>query len=318
MRRRRTGLCSPPTVTEMFDYSYTVAYIAAKETSILDRETLSRVSADRSDAVRYLSQSGYGGDGKTVAEMTDNELSSLRAFVIGALPENLYRLLILPYDAHNLKVMLKCGINGADPAPYLYDNTLIDTEIMAACCRGGEFSLISEKIAAALDPAYDDGTLGTPFGISTEVDRAFSAQIADEASEAPLPVRDFIAAETDGKNLLAYFRAINTGLDPETFSKLILPGGKAPAEIFTRAYETREEDLRQFTLGLDVHDAFAEAADQAKISLSSASDVLDGYVRSKLEPYRYETDSPAPVFLYFRKKTAEARAVREAFQGGVQ
>ena len=302
----------------MFDYSYIVAYIAAKETSILNREALSRVSADKADAVRFLSQSGYGGDGKTVAEMTDNELSDLRAFILQALPENMSKLLILPYDAHNLKVLLKCGISGADPGPYLYDNTLLDTEIMAACCRGGEFSLISDTVADALNPAYDDGTLGTPFGISTAVDRAFYAEISDAAASAPSPIRDFTAAETDGKNLISYFRALGTGLDAETFSKLLLPGGRAPDEVFLKAFETRADDLRQFSFGFDPHDAFANAADQAKVSLSAACDVLDAYAKSKLEPYKYETDSPVPVFLYFKKKTAEARAVREAFSGGAQ
>lgn len=300
----------------MFDYSYTVAYIAAKETSILTRDALSRMAADKNEAPRLLAQTGYGGDGKTVSELTDNELSALRAFIMNSLPETLYSLLILPYDAHNLKVLLKCGINGADPSPYLYDNTLFDADIAAACCRGGEFSLLSDLIASRLNPAYDDGTLGTPFGISTAVDSAFYAEIARRAEAAPAPIRDYEAAETDGKNLISYFRAKNIGLDAGTFSKLILPGGGVPAQIFAQAFEAHADDLRPYTFGLDAHDAFTAAADAAKTSLSAAEDALDGYALSKLEPYKYETDSPVPVFLYFKKKTAEARYIRESLSGG--
>ena len=65
----------------MFDYSFTVAYISAKETSILTKEALSRITADRQDALRLLAQTGYGGgvDGKSAGELADNELSALKS-----------------------------------------------------------------------------------------------------------------------------------------------------------------------------------------------------------------------------------------------
>lgn len=301
----------------MFDYSFTVAYISAKETSILTKEALSRITADRQDALRLLAQTGYGRgvDGKSAGELADNELSALRKFVMEALPEDLYSLLILPYDAHNLKVLLKCRVNGADPKPYLYDNTMFDTEIAAACCRGGEFSLLSDKIAAALDPAFDCGQLGLPFGISTECDRAFHAEISERAEAAIKPVAEYISAETDGKNLMSYLRAKNIGLEAASVKDLLLPGGSVPAGVLLTAYEAGVDDLRAYTFGFDAHYAFCDASDAAKRSFSDAADALDKYAQSKLEPYKYEPEHPAPVFLYFKKKTAEARHIREAFAG---
>ena len=302
----------------MFDYSFTVAYISAKETSILTKEALSRITADKHDALRLLSQTGYGGgtDGKSAGELTDSELSALRRFVMDSLPEELYSLLILPYDAHNVKVLLKCRINGADPKPYLYDNTMFDTEIAAACCRGGEFSLLSETIAKSLNAAFDSETLSLPFGISTECDRAFYSEISAQSRSAPKAVAAYIKAEIDGKNFISYFRSKRIGLDIQSFSSLLLPGGEAPDSVFTTAYAAGAEDFRQYTFGLDVHDAFIAAADGAKKSLSDAADALDSYALSKLEPYKYEPQSVVPIFLYFKKKTAEARHIREAFAAG--
>ena len=301
----------------MFDYSFTVAYISAKETSILTKEALSRITADRQDELRLLAQTGYGGgvDGKCAGELADNELSALRKFTTEALPEDLYSLLILPYDAHNLKVLLKCRVNGADPKPYLYDNTMFDTEIAAACCRGGEFSLLSDKIAAALDPAFDCGQLGLPLGISTECDKAFYAEISERAETAPKPVAEYISAEIDGKNFMSYLRAKNIGLDPADVKALLLPGGSVPLKVLTSAYESGADELRAYTFGFDAHYAFCDAADAAKRSFSDAADTLDKYAQSKLEPYKYEPEHPAPVFLYFKKKTAEARHIREVFAG---
>lgn len=301
----------------MFDYSFTVAYISAKETSILTKEALSRITADKHDALRLLSQTGYGGgtDGKSAGELTDSELSALRRFVMDSLPEELYSLLILPYDAHNVKVLLKCRINGADPKPYLYDSTMFDTEIAAACCRGGEFSLLSETIAKSLNAAFDSETLSLPFGISTECDKAFYAEISERAQTAPNPIAEYISAEVDGKNLMSYLRAKNIGLDAADAKALFLPGGSVPSDILTAAYAAGADELRAYTFGYDAHYAFCDASDAAKRSFSDAADVLDRYAESKLEPYKYEPEHPAPVFLYFKKKTAEARHVREAFAG---
>jgi len=298
----------------MFDYSYTVAYISAKETSVLSKEALLRMAAEKGDALRLLCQTGYGGgDADSVGALVDKELSSLRSFIMGCMQKPLYSLLILPYDAHNLKVLLKCAVNGADAAPYLYDNTMYDTEIAAACCRGGEFSLLSDNIAKILNPAYDQGLLNLPFGISTECDRAFYSEISAQSKSAPKAVAAYIKAEIDGKNFITYFRSKHIGLDIQSLGSLLLPGGVTPLSVFTTAYGAGAEDLRQYTFGLDVHDAFIAAADGAKRSLSDAADALDGYALSKLEPYKYEPQSVVPIFLYFKKKTAEARHVREAF-----
>lgn len=304
-------------VKNMFDYSYTVAYVSAKETTLLSKDTLYRMASEGDGTARLLSQSGYGeGASGSASELADRELSSLRAFIKDSLQKELASLLILPYDAHNLKVLLKCAVSGADPLPYLYDNTIYDTEIAAACCRGGEFSLLSDKIAEILNPAYDAGTLTVPFGISTETDRAFYTEITDNAKAAPKEIAEYIKAEIDGKNLISYFRALRIGLDNASFDKLILPGGGAGKSVFTAAYESKADDLRAYTSGLDMHFAFISACEAAKSSLSDAADILDNYALSKIEPYKYEPQSVVPIFLYFKKKTAEARHVREAFSSG--
>lgn len=300
----------------MIDYSYAVAYVSAKETSVLSKEALLRMGSDGKDGLRQLSQTGYGGgDAESAGELVDRELSALRAFIKETLPDELASLLILPYDAHNLKVLLKCAVNGADALPYLYDNTMYDTEIAAACCRGGEFSLLSDDLAKILNPAYDAGTLSLPFYISALCDRAIYKEISKLSKSAPKPLPEYIAAKIDGKNLISYFRALRIGLDNESFGSLLLPGGLLDTEAFTEAYGSKADELRAYTSGLDMHFVFISACEAAKSSLSAAADILDNYAYSKLEPYKYEPQSVAPIFLYFKKKTAEARYVREAFGG---
>ena len=212
-------------------------------------------------------------------------------------------------------MLLKCRVNSADPKPYLYDNTMFDTDIAAACCRGGEFSLLSDRIAETLNPAFDSGLLSLPFGISTECDRAFYSDISLRAQSVIKPVTEYISAEIDGKNFISYFRAKHIGLSSADLKALLLPGGSVPSEKLVSAYEAGADELRAYTFGYDAHFAICDAAEAAKRSLSDAADALDKYAESKLEPYKYEPESVAPVFLYFKKKTAEARHIREAFAG---
>ena len=299
----------------MFDYSYNVARIAALESKLITKESLSRISASSAeDAVKQLAGSGYGDPAAlSCGELTGAELSALRTFVRSALPDELSAMLILPYDCHNLKVLLKSCVLGTEPSGMLYDNTVFDTEIAAACCRGGEFSLLSDKIASILNPAYDSGELTAPFGISTKCDQAFYAEISDRAEKAPELIAKYAAYEVDHVNYVSYLRASSTELSPDTFRRTLLPGGLIPAPVFFAAYEAKAEDIRPYTFGYETHDGIAAAQDAAKTSISSAADTLDAYSEKLLEPEKYEINSPVPVFLYYKKKIREARLIRTYF-----
>lgn len=294
----------------MIDYTYTAARIAAMESNLLSKEALSRITSS-SDPLQVLIQTGYGKDAQTVSEAVEYELSAVRRFVMESLPQKLYPLLILPYDSHNLKVLLKCTVNGADPKPYLYGDTMFDTEIAKACCRGGEFSLLSDNIASYLNKAYDEGELTNPFNISTWCDKAFYSEISLYANSAPVPVKDYTEAVIDGKNFISYQRAVKTGLSGQDFRRVLIGGGTIPPSAFEKAFDAKASDICAYTFGFKSFDAVKAA--HAKKDTASASAVFDEYCLGLLEESKYETLSPVPVFVYFKKKQIEARRVREAF-----
>lgn len=299
----------------MFDYSFNVARISALESRLITKESLSRISASSAeDAAKQLAASGYGDPSSvTCGELTGSELSALRAFISSALPEELSRILLLPYDCHNLKVLLKSCVLGTEPAGMLYGNTVFDTEIAAACCRGGEFSLLSEQIAGILNPAYDSGELAAPFGISVKCDQAFYTEIASAAEKAPELIKKYVKYEADHLNYLSYIRAAATGLSPETFARVLLPGGYVPAAVFTAAYEAKPESIGAYTFGYETHESITAAEEAAKTSASAAADALDACSEKLLECEKYEINSPVPVFLYYKKKIREARLIRTFF-----
>lgn len=299
----------------MFDYSYNVARIAALESRLVTKEVLSRLSASSADeAVKQLAAAGYGDlSASTCGELVSYEQSKLRSFLFSALPEELSRILVLPYDCHNLKVLLKCCVLGKEPEGMLYDNTVFDAELAYACCRGGEFSLLSDRIAETLNRAYDSGELSTPFGISVNCDLAFYKEIAFYAGNAPEIIKKYVKYEADHTNYVSYLRAFSIGLSADAFKKMLLPGGFIPAGVFCAVYEAKPESIRPYTFGYETHDGITAAEEAAKTSVNAASDALDASTEALLEAEKYEINSAVPVFIYNKKKIREARLIRTYF-----
>jgi vacuolar-type H+-ATPase subunit C/Vma6 len=210
-------------------------------------------------------------------------------------------------------VLLKSCVIGKEPSGMLYDNTAFDTEVAAACCRGGEFSLLSDGIAGVLNPAYDSGQLAVPLGISTKCDLAFYKEIAAYAAKAPKLIRKYVKYEADHTNYISYLRAFSTGLPADTFRKMLLPGGFIPESVFAACYEAKPESVRPYTFGYETHYGIVKAEEAAKNSINAASDALDAATEALLEYEKYEINSPVPVFLYYKKKIREARLIRTYF-----
>lgn len=297
------------------DYSYSNAGIRVLEGRILDAETLSRVASQtRADGEKMLSDVGYGaGTTGSCNALIASELSEVRALMLRALPEKLYPILLLPFDAHNMKVLFKDIVADTDSKAYLYDNTVYNTDIVAACCRGGEFSLLSDTIASVLNPAYDSGALTSPFGISTYCEKAIRSEISAVSKAAPQLIIELVRAQADFLNYIAYIRARATKLSAQSFEQTLVPGGDIPAEVFSNAFAAGADDMRSYTFGYPAHFAIMKAQEAAQTSIPAARALLDGEEIKLLEPGRFDTDTPYPIFLYFMKKLDEARRVREAF-----
>lgn len=295
------------------DYSYSCAELRVRESRIITDEALQRSGITEAELLRMLSDLGFGASGaESVDGLIKAELTSVRALMKSMLPEELYALLLLDTDSHNLKVLLKSAVMGSDRSELLLEETVYDTEIAAACASGGEFSLLSEHIASVLNPAYDAGELVSPFDISTACDRAFFGQKAIYAKKAPEVIRRSAMLEADTVNYLSFRRARAISLAPELFEKTLVPGGSMPTERLSFAYQSGDDDLSALSFGYDCHEAYLMADRREDPSVYAASRVLMLEAEKLLEPYRYDTDTPYPIFLFFRKKQNEALILRRA------
>ena len=306
------------------DLFYAVGRVRALETRILSREDIERL-ADAPLRDKALADAGYGAGAES--EVTDalikKELSLARQEISYLLPPEAAAVLLLPYDAHNLKVYLKQCVAAAragrrmegtpETAALTYQNTVYDPEIVAACARAGEFSLLSDTIAAILNPLYDLGKLNTPFEISAACDHAFACEAAEKLAAQPPLIRDVYRMKTDFGNLLCLLRGAEIGLHEDAVRRMLLPGGELTEDQWCALYGRKPEEIVSALEGTAAHDAAAEALLAPDISAGAVKAVLDESLVRELEKGRYDSDTVIPVFLYFLKKEQEAEMIRRVF-----
>lgn len=307
------------------DLFYAVGRVRALETRILSREDIERL-CESPNRDKALSDTGYGAgaEGETFDALIRQELSLTRQEISYLLPADAAAVLLLPYDAHNLKVCLKQCVAAAragrrpetaaaETAALIYQNTVYDPEIVAACARAGEFSLLSDTVAGILNPLYDEGKLNTPLTISAACDYAFTEEAAGKLASQPSLIRDAFRMKRDFENLLCLLRAGEIGLPADTVRTMLLPGGEIPSEKWLSLYGKKPEETVSALEGTAVHDGAAAALLSPDPSAGAAKEIFEAAVLSELQKGRYDSDTVIPVFLYFLQKEQEAETIRRVF-----
>lgn len=297
----------------MTDFTYSTGVVRALEEKILSDDLINRLSSlTRKEALKQLYDASYGAIVGEVDELIKNELSEVRNTLKHILPFNIFSVLILPYDSHNLKVILKDIACGTQNDELLYENTVYDTQIASACARGGEFSLLSDAVASHLNKAYDNGELSRPFSISCLCDRAFYARAYECAGDVETGdvIYEYFKTKVDCMNYMSVLRARQIKLSGDDLSLLLLPYGNAPCEAFEKMYDHPGDDTVH-VFGLPCFDAI-KAASVAETP-SDAQQRIDEHILSLLEEHKYDTDTAIPSVIYFEKKNAEASSIRRVF-----
>lgn len=292
------------------DYSYSCAEIRAREARLLDADAL-QGGEGTADMVRRLADLGYGQGGQgSVEALIEAEMASVAELIKTMLPRELYSLLLLENDCHNMKVLLKAAVVGKKFPELIKNGSVFDPQIAEACAQGGEFSLLSEHIASVLNPAYDGGELVSPYGISTSCDRAFYGELAICAKKAPDIIKRACALEADCINYLSYKRARAVNMDQSSFRMALIPGGSLSCERLYEAYCQGSDDLGELSFGCDCHFAYLNAEKSEGGTLGETRLALSLEVQKIYEEGRYDTDTPVPIFLYYKKKQNEALKLR--------
>lgn len=309
-------------------YVYAVARLRGMENRLLDASFLSRLidSPTLDDALKALGETPYSrwlGKAAEAAfdKLIDEEMLATCRELEQFVPDKaLLTLFRMPYDYHNVKVVLKSlfKVRGGDS-------------------EGRRHELLSPL--GSVDPAELVSALETeeyahlPYGLGDLIPRCWFlweqtrdaqavellldhhlfATMLSLAEDLKMPaIVDWVRNKIDAENLRSAVRLQRMGFDTAKGLPFFHPGGTIRpddvARLLGEPLETWSKLLSHTGIG-PLLDALQDRSD-LRTTLSEVSKALDAYLIRVLEKARFSMDSPANVLLYLLTKEAEARNLR--------
>ena len=291
---------------------YAVSRIRSRERSLIDRETVKRMSEGTAEeAWRMLTEMGYGA--KPDAEYMDSEalieseLERTNALIKEVTTdERLTDIFFLGADATNLKLFLKRRLIGADAGGIYAHGGLYESKELMRMVQAKDYKHLPEKLAAAMDRAEAEIAAGRidPARISTIIDQGY---IDHALASGNAFVTAYFKATCDFDNLKAL------GADEKRLETLLLTGGDIDPKAIVKAYQSHMGE--GYAKGLPAGEMKAELQkaleEYAQSSYAAALErARDNALMRLASRGKNDIDTIAPVIGFLLAKRQEAKVVR--------
>ena len=309
-------------------YVYTVARLRGMENHILDAAFFSRLmdSAGIDDALKALGETSYsqwisGND--SFDKAIDSEMFATFKELESFVPDKeLIDIFRLPYDFHNVKVLLKglFKVRGGDSEGRRYDLLsklgTIDAEELKTAIETEEYSFLPYGLTDLIPQCWQLWDAGkNPQAVELLIDHAMFRAMLNVAEGLKMPdVVRWVKSRIDAENLRGAVRLARMKYDSAKALPFFHEGGTIRpddmAKLLNEPQETWSRLLSHTDIGAMLG-ALQESGD-IKASLSDVSKSLDDYLVRVLDKAKYSMDDPANVLLYLLTKEAETRNMRVA------
>lgn len=309
------------------DYGYAVARVRAMERRFLDAPVIQRL-LDAEDAASVMKVLGETSYASTIAanagetnfdKILESELRSTYSEFMSFVPDRaLVDIMLLPYDFHNVKVLLKSYFNvknggkkrwdlltslGAYPSEELI--THIELEEYHYLPFGLK-ELVPHCIAV-----WEQG--GDVLEVERILDKRMFEEMLEEGESLEMPgLVGWIKTRMDGENIRTLVRLKRFGYDGQNTLPFLHGGGTIPAtELAALANEPFESTVRalqyseygKFLSQLEFAGDFSELIMQLEKA-------LDDLYLERLSMFRYSPSAPENITWYLWAKEMEVKNVR--------
>ncbi|MDR1765843.1 MAG: V-type ATPase subunit [Lachnospiraceae bacterium] len=300
---------------------FAVGRLKVLENRMLDQTRLNRLKeADAGEFLRILEEFGYGMGTDAhgnLENLIGAELEQARVEVAEGTPnKDLTDLFLLPTDAHNLKVLLKCRLMGSSPEGLLAGGGCFDTDVLAACVDAGRYDALPTDFAAILQKMEERlQRASDPLALSAAVDRAVFAHVQsvlENPRNRNACISEYFTAKIDFTNVRSIVRARRLHWKREKAEPLLIPGGEIPFADLLDALEAPDDALVK-KLAKGTHSRRLTGALEEYMSTGSTKaleDRMDDILSAMVDDGRWEIFSISPIVGYLLRKDAEARAIR--------
>ncbi len=300
------------------DLTYTNGVIAVREKYLLKDKLIKLCEGSAEDALRTLSESGFGKDAQ-ISSVYDYEIlvgadeSSIDDFIREYAPSKAEReYLLSPRDFHNAKALLKAVYLNADPEKLLAPDGLVHSEKILECIREKRLEPLNESLRNAIEKAEalltEENASGAEIGLIFE--KAQFAHLSSVCSKNPL-LKKLISVKADMTNILTALRCDS----PDYAKKCFVGGGKLDESTLLKLFNEDKKaaaDTFKCTPYYDfVKSCFDAAA--ASLPLTKAEKIAESYEAEYFSAKKYDLKRNQPFLYYVFRRRVENANVRILF-----
>lgn len=309
------------------DYGYAVSRLRAMEDRLLDQGVFQRLldSEDLPSALKVMTETAYGKwfleqqSDEKFEPAIEAELKYIYAETEHFVPDPcLYRICRLPYDIHNVKVLLKGLFNQKQGGQRRLDlltglgNIFVDDLVVAI--ESEDYRLMPfgfhrtvPECVSIWDQTHDILQVER---ILDEALYSLQLKMADEVAFEG--VKLFARSRVDAENLRNIARLKRMGFDSSQAAPFLHNGGFVPLEKILSLINEPFEGWERFLSFADVSRTLSGAQEHADLDslIVDLEKSIDDFLSWVLAKYKYSPFAPENVLHYLWMKETEAKNVR--------
>ncbi|MBQ3377942.1 MAG: V-type ATPase subunit [Synergistaceae bacterium] len=310
-------------------YVYAVARLRGMENHLLDTAFFSRLmdSPSIEEALKALGETSYA---QWLAQTNNNFDKAIDAEILATCAElgqfvpdkDLLTLYRMPYDFHNVKVLLKglFKVRAGDLNARRYDLLsklgMIDTDELIEAVETEELGFLPYKLNDVIPQCWVlwDQTKNAQ-AVDILIDHAMFKAMLNIANKLDIAdIIQWVKAKIDAENLRSAIRLARMNYDAAKGLTFFHEGGSLTPGDLAKLLNEPRETWGKLLSHTDIGATLETLQEQGDINaaLSDISKSLDEYLIKILEKTKYATNKPASVLLYLLNKEAEARNMRIA------
>ena len=310
-------------------YVYTVSRLRGMENHILDTAFFSRLmdSAGIDEALRALGETGYSQwisqNGSSFDKAIDSEMLATFQELETFVPDKgLIDIFRLPYDFHNVKVLLKglFKVRGGELEGRRYDLLsdlgTINPEELKNAIETEEYGYLPYGLTDLIPQCWQlwDATKSAQ-AVELMIDHQMFRAMLNIAEGLKMPdVIHWVKSRIDAENLRSAVRLARIKYESAKALPFFHEGGTIRPDDMAKLLSEPQETWGRLLSHTDIGAVLGALQDSGNIktALTDVSKSLDEYLLKVLENAKYSMDAPANVLLYLLTKEAETRNMRVA------
>ncbi len=301
-------------------YTYSVARIRVAELNMLSKSRLERMldSIRVSDAVRVLNEAGYP-ESDDYEGMLREETANLYVYLKEISPEpEIFDIFAYRYDSHNIKVLLKAELSGADVEGLLADNGVIDKSTLGLLVHERDFRMLPQEFEEAIIKSLDTyARTKDPQIIDILVDGAYYRLYLRMAVATGSKFLVQLASKIiDVANISAYIRIKSKMEDLDLLSRVLISGGTIKIKEYLESFSKDIEGFSDVLKGTG-YGVLLDILTETSGNVTDFEKACDNYIMEFLRKFRHKAFGIEPLIGYMLGKETDIKNARIILVGKV-